>query len=490
MKNFHVLTTSLILSTLALASCSTNKMASTAAQDNLYFMASDTKMSRSNAVPNNKPESFQNLSTINSDSFEQENFSSRNVNPDYIAKYQSESKSVDEETVYFEEGTESAPNIDVYNNYYSAAPGSFGGFNNSFNSGLGFGGFGSPFGFGMNAFGSPFGMGMNGFGSPFGYGMGGFGMGGFGGPFGFGPRMSMSMNMALNFGSPWMGNSMFYGMPMMGFGMPMMGFGMPMMGYGFGFNRFPGYAMGFPNFGNQIYVLPGGEYSSRGASVGVRPSRGASFAGAAYRPNVNSAAIPSTARAQARNAALNNSSSSRTSSGNETSRASSRDFSTSQNDYYSNSRSRVATDPTRNVNSPAADRSGATRSRSAMPSANPSNVNSNTRTSTGSINAPSRSSSSTSPSYNRSNASPSYNRSTASPSYNRSSTSTPSRSSSGTSNYNAPSRSSSGRSTLSAPSSSSFGTSGYSAPSRSSGGSIGGSSGGSSSGGGRSGRGN
>jgi uncharacterized membrane protein YgcG len=473
MKNFQIITTSLILSTLAFASCNTNKMASSAAPDNLYFMASDTKMSRSYAVQNNKPESFQNLSTINEDSFEQENFSSRNVNPDYIAKYQSETNSVDGETVYFEEGTEGTPNtqgtpnIDVYNNYYSAAPGSFGGFNNSFNSGLGFGGFG-----------------MNGFGSPFGYGMGGFGMGGFGSPFGFGPRMSMSMNMALNFGSPWMGNSMFYGMPMMGFGMPMMGFGMPMMGYGmpmmgygYGFNRFPGYGMGYPNFGNQIYILPGGEYSSRGVSVGARPSRGASLAGSGYGPNINSAAVPSTARAQARNAALNNSSTNRISSRNETSRASSRDFSTSQNDYYSNSRSRVGTDPTRNVNSPAADRSSVTRSRSAMPSANPSNVNSNTRTSTGTINTQSRSSSSTSPSYNRSNASPSYNRSTASPSYNRSRTSTPSRSSSGTSNYSSPSRSSSG-------------TSNFSSPSRSSGGSIGGSSGGSSSGGSRSGRGN
>lgn len=469
MKNFQIITTLFILSSLALVSCSTNKMASTATQDNLYFMASDAKSVRANAVPNNKPESFQNLSVVNDESFSQENFSSRNVNPDYIAKYQSEAIAENDETIYFEEnnGSQGTPNIDVYNNYYSAAPGSFGGFNNSFNSGLGFGGFG---------------MG--------GFGMGGFGMGGFGSPFGFGfgPRLSLGFG----FGSPWMNPMFGYGMPMMGFGMPMMGFGMPMfgygmpmMGYGYGFNRFPGYGFGYPNFGNQIFVLPGSEYSSRGVSVGARPSRGASLSGNNYRGNSSAATVPSTARAQARNAVLNNNNSSRRiTNGGENSRVSSRDFGTSQNDYYSNSRSRVGSESTRNVNSPAADRGTSTRSRSAMPSATPSNVNvgNNSRTSGGSINTPSRSSSSSSsPSYNRSNSNPSYSRSSTPTNSNntqRSSTSNPSynRSSSGTSNYSTPSRSNAG--------------SGFSTPSRSSGGSIGGSSGGSSSGGSRSGRGN
>lgn len=437
-------------------------MASTATQDNLYFMASDAKSARANAVPNNKPESFQNLSIVNDESFSQENFSSRNVNPDYIAKYQSEATGENDETIYFEEnnGSQGTPNIDVYNNYYSAAPGSFGGFNNSFNSGLGFGGFG----------------------------MGGFGMGGFGSPFGLGFGPSLSIGLGFGFGSPWMSmmNPMFgYGMPMFGYGMPMFGYGIPMMGYGYGFNRFPGYGFGYPNFGNQIFILPGSEYSSRGVSVGARPSRGASLSGNNYRANSSAATVPSTARAQARNAALNNNNTSRRiSTGGENSRVSSRDFSTSQNDYYSNSRSRVSSEPSRNTNSPAVDRGTSTRSRSAMPSARPSNINveDNSRTSGGSINTPSRSSSSSSsPSYNRSNSNPSYSRSSTPINSNntqRSSTSNPSynRSSSGTSNYSTPSRSNAG--------------SGFSTPSRSSGGSIGGSSGGSSSGGSRSGRGN
>lgn len=452
MKNIKVITTSFILGSLALASCSTNKIATNADQDNLYFMASDTQVATEYAVQNNKPESFKSLSTVDADAYSQENFSSRNVNPDYIAKYQAETEAQEEGTVYFDEtegAVDTVKDINVYNNYYS-------------NSGSGF----------NSGFNSAFSVGM-------GLGFGGYGMGGFYNPFynpfyGFGSGLSMSIGFG--WGSPFMGMGFGFGYPMFGYPMyPMYGFGYPMYGYGY-----PVY--GYPGYGNPIYILPGGEYGGRNVVVGARPTRGATLAGAGYRGNSNSAAVPSTARAQARNEALSSGATNRrvVSSG-ENSRVSSRDFSTSQNDYYSNSRSRVATGTTRNVNSPAVDRGATTRSRSAMPTSRPSSTvgGTNSRSSGNIYSNPSRSTSSpsynrsTSPSYNRST-SPSYNQRSTSPSYNRSTT--PSRTNNNTPGYSAPSRSSSSPS--------------FSAPSRSSGGSTGGSSGGGASGGSRTGRGN
>jgi hypothetical protein len=447
MKNIKVITTSFILGSLALASCSTNKIATNADQDNLYFMASDTRVATEYAVQNNKPESFQSLSAVEADTYSQENFSSRNVNPDYIAKYQAETEAQEEGTVYFDEteGADTVKDINVYNNYYS-------------NSGSGF----------NSGFNSAFSVGM-------GLGFGGYGMGGFYNPF-YGYGSGLSMSIGFGWGSPYMGMGFGFGYPMFGYPMyPMYGFGYPMYGYGY-----PVY--GYPGYGNPIYILPGGEYGGRNVVVGARPTRGATLAGSGYRGNSSSAAVPSTVRAQARNEALSSGATNRrvVSSG-ENSRVSSRDFSTSQNDYYSNSRSRVATGTTRNVNSPAVDRGATSRSRSAMPTSRPSSTvgGTNSRSSGNIYSNPSRSTSSpsynrsTSPSYNRST-SPSYNQRSTSPSYNRSTT--PSRTNNNTPGYSAPSRSSSSPS--------------FSAPSRSSGGSTGGSSGGGASGGSRTGRGN
>lgn len=451
MKNIKVITTSFILGSLALASCSTNKIATNADQDNLYFMASDTQVATEYAVQNNKPESFKSLSSVNADAYSQENFSSRNVNPDYIAKYQAETAVQEEGTIYFDEtgAADTVQDINVYNNYYAN---------------------GTPFNSGFNP---PISVGL-------GFGFGGYGMGGFYNPY-FGYGSGLSMSIGFGWGSPYMGMGFGFGYPMFGYPIyPMYGFGYPMFGYpmyGYGYPRY-----GYPGFGNPIYILPGGEYGDRNVVVGARPTRGASLAGAGYRGSTSSAAVPNTARAQARNEAMSSSATNRrVVSSSENSRISSRDFSTSQNDYYSNSRSRVATGTTRNVNSPAVDRGATTRSRSAMPTSRPSTSvgGTNSRSSVGNINTPSRSTSSpsynrrTSPSYNRSTA-PSYNQRSTSPTYNRSTT--PSRSNNNTPGYSAPSRSSSSPS--------------FSAPSRSSGGSAGGSSGGSVSGGSRTGRGN
>ncbi len=472
MKNFPIKTSAIILGGLVLASCSTNKLAVNDTQDNLYFMASDAKLATQYAVQNNNPEQFESLSALNSNTPGQENFSSRNVNPDYIARYQTESIEGNDEVVYFDEAIDedgqATGNIDAYNNFRVSGSGNNSMFNPamSFNMGMGMGmGMMNPFGMGMM---SPFGMGMM---SPFGMGMmNPFGMGGFYDPFwnpGFGFNRGFGFNMGFGMG--------------FGFGNFYNPFWGPNLGFGFG--GYPGF--GHPIYGGRpVYILPGGESGDRRIVRGARPTRGSSLATSSMNPS-NAAIQPSTARAQARQDVLNSRSGGRNNSINSgNARVSTRDFSSSQNDYYSNSRSRNEMNQSvRNSASPAMNRS-VTRSSSAMPSARPSAIPSNSRSYSG----PSRSDiNRSSNSYNNGRAvSPSYNRST-SPSrggnseYTNGGTnsrySTPSRSNSNnTPSYSTPSRNSSGGG---------MSTGGSGGGSRSSG-----SSGGASSGGSRGGRGN
>ena len=472
MKKSPIISASLLLGTLVISSCSTNKMALNDAQDNMYFMASDVKLATKYAVDNNNPQSFKNIAE--EPTLTEENFSSRNVNPEYISRYQASSSTTAEDgVVYFDEGTPGSTavgNINAYDNFRTNGNNGFNPNGQTINFNLGFG-FGSPWGMGFyDPFWNPWafrpgfsigmGMGMGlGFGNPF-WGPS-FGMGGF-----WGPTMGMG-----GFWDPFFG----MGMGMGGFWGPSMGWGMPIYGVR---PIFPG---------NPSFILPGSEFGDRRVVHGARPSRGSSLTNSGIRSNAASV-VPNTARAQARNNASAANSSRRLESS-ENARTASRDFGNSQNDYYNSGRSRIT--DTRNVNSPAADRSVSTRSGSSIPSARPSSgysPGSSTRTYTG----PSRSSSAydgsgSAPSYNR-QANPSYNRST-SPSYNDSRSSNPSYNRSTTPSYdrsNIPSRSNSNSSSFSAPSRmSTGGGSSYSAPSRSSGGYSGGSTGGS-----RGGRGN
>jgi hypothetical protein len=455
MKNSPFIIASLLVGSVAVSSCSSNKIASSGVDDNLYFMASDVKMATEFAVANNTPQSFRNITQ--EPALAEENFSSRNVNPEYISRYQATENATtsDDGVVYFDElatDQNTTGNIHAYDNYSTAGNGNGNGYNGfsnvNFNFGLGYGF--SPFGWGM----SPY-MGLN-------YGLG-F-MPGF--SFGLGFGMGYPMFPGYGFGYP------MYGYPMYGYGYPMHRFGYPMYS-GFGYPVYSGY----PG-----YVLPGGEYGDRRVVSGARPTRGSSIANTGVR-RTDAGVMPGTARSQARNNANAVNPSARRVVASESGRAS-RDFSNSQNDYY-NSRGRVAT--TRNNNSPAADRAVSTRSRTSVPSARPATTNAagsnvrnyaspsrgnsdyNTRTSSPSYNR------GTVPTYNR-NASPSYNNRSTSPSYDRGSSpsynrsTTPSRTNN-TPSYSAPSRTNSGGS--------------FSAPSRSSGGSSGGSTGGS-----RGGRGN
>lgn len=404
----------MILGALAMSACSTNKLATSGSQDNLYFMASDARVATEFAVQNNTPESFESLGSLNTESYQGENFSSRNVNPEYIARYSAVEDTSSNDMVYFDEGIEASGegDINAYDNYrVGNSNSSFGsGFNPSMSFNIGYMGGFSPWGMGFyNPFYDPFYMpGMM---YP---------------SFGFRPGFSMSIGFGFGFGSMW-GPSYGWG------GYP--GFGYP--GYGF----YPGYGYNRP-----IYVLPGGEYGDRRVVRGARASRGGGLATASSNSRT-SAILPSTSRAQARRDAVNSPSNRSLVSGTNT-RSASRQFGNSQNDYYTNSRSRVGT--TRNVSSPAATRS-VTRSRSAMPSARPSYSGTNSRSSN-SYNSPSRNSGT----YNRSS-SPSYNNRSSSPSYNRSNI--PSRT---TPSYGTPSRTNS-------PNSGTTNTRTYSTPSRSSG---------------------
>jgi hypothetical protein len=467
MKKTPFITASFLIVSLVISSCSTNKMAARATEDNLYFMASDVAIATQYAVANNNPQSFQNISQ--EPELAEQNFSARNVNPEYISRYQSNNTtSGNDEVVYFEEGNSgqsTTGNINAYDNYSTS-----GNRNNGFNS---------PninFNFGM-------GMGFGGMMSPWGF------YDPFWGP-GFGFRPGLSFGLGIGWGNPFMGSGFGWGNPWRN---PYLGFGSMMSPWGF-YDPFwgPGFGMmGFSPWGRPIYavtpvyILPGSELNARKTVYGARPTRGAGLASPGMRSS-QAGVMPSTARAQAReNASASSSPSARRLVSSENSRVASNDFSNSQNDYYNSGRSRVAT--TRNTSSPASDRGVSTRSRSSIPSARtPYTINpsSNTRNYSPSGNtSPAYNNSRTSnPSYNRST-SPSYNRST-SPSYNRSTAPSYNRSTSPSNNTRvvAPSRSDSP--TYSAPSRSSGGG-GISAPSRSSGGSSGSSSGGS-----RGGRGN
>lgn len=399
MKNSVIYTTSLILGSLALVSCSTNKLATSDTGDNLYFMASDARIATEYAVQNNNPEQFQTLSSISSDEVPQESFSSRNVNPDYIARYQTEEDTIDDNVVYFDEAgeAENNPDINAYDNYRVGNSNS-GNFSN-INSSLAFN------------------MGMM-------YGMSPWGMGGFYNPYmgmgyGFRPGFNINIGFGFGFGNPYMRPGFGYG----GFYDPFNPWGMPM--YGMGGFGYPVYGFrGYPIYpSNPIYVLPGGEYGDRRVVTGARPTRGSSLAGSRGTGMSNAALQPSTARAQARQDVLNNGGTSRRlGSNSNNSRVTARDFSSSQNDYY-NSRSREGS--SRNVSSAALDRP-VSRTRSAMPSARPSVGTTNSRSinsgRAGSVRSsyPNTNTRSSSPSYNRSNV-PSR---TSSPSYNRGNTNT------------------------------------------------------------------
>lgn len=443
MKKIAFISASALLCTSMLVSCTSNKMAVNSFEDNLYFMSADVKKATENMVANNQPSTFQNFA--NSTVVPQENFSSKNVNPEYLSRYGQVNASSGEDVVYFEENQSatmnSTPDIDIYNTFrvsnFNSGWGNSGWGNSAFNSGF------SPYGMGMMGM-SPFGMGMydpffnSGFGWRPGFNLG-FGMG-WGRPY-YSPMYSYMGNGGF-FDPFWGGNS---------------------WGSSWGAMGRPIYATG------PIIILPGNDNGGRNVVYGARPSRGSSM-GNGVDGVAQSSGTPNTARAQARENVANSSGASpRRLGSTESNRSATRDFSTSQNDYYSSGRSRVESD-TRNVNSAASSRSEVTPSRNSAQSARPSSTPGSTgrgyssSPNTGSYDTGATRSTNSSPSYNRSTGSSngasrsSYGRSE---SNGYSTGSAPSRSNYNSSDFSAPSRSSSGGA-MSAPSRSSSGSSGSS----------------------------
>ncbi len=346
----------LLIALILFTSCSIQKHRVYRETDDLYFMASDANLSQF-AVNNNNSQSFELLENVNSAEFEQENFSARNVNPEYIAKYQSHQNDGLDRTV------------NVYNNY---------GFSNPWMMNSMFMGGFSPFGIGFyDPFFGPF---YNPFGITIGMG--------FGYPF-----------MRRGFGYGGLYDPFFYGY----------GYGYPFMRRGFGYSGFydpffSGYGTyhGYGGFGSPIYNIPSYRSNNRQIVRGARPTRGAGLSSSVSRRST--IVSPNTSRAVARRASTNINS-----------RGSNRDFNNSQNSYYRNSRIRnntsSAVPSSRNVGSAANIYQSGTRIRS---SSSPNrNIVPNTRsTRTTYRNIPSRTPSrSSSPSYNR-NTNPSYNRNT------------------------------------------------------------------------------
>ncbi len=392
------------LAILGLASCSTNYSAMRGETDDLYFMASDAEVATEFAVKNNKPETFKKLEQINAEEYDPENFSAKNVNPEYLAKYQGDLESSDEGTAYFDDSTvdtDEKGDINIYNNFRGNASG------NHYNSA-----WSNPWMFNSMYMGGFSPWGMSGFYDPF-----------WGPSYGFRPGFNLSLGLGLGFGSRYgwgYGNPWRYGYRMGGFYDP---FYSPYYGYGY-YNR-------------PIIVIPGGSENQRQIVRGARPSRSSLATTGRTREAV---ATPNSSRSTARREAVSRSTSS------PSTRANSRtDFDRSQNDFYNNVNRRTSAasaTPRRSVNSPAMGRTGSTTNRSAYtaPSgartAAPANIERRSAPDSRSrYSSPSRS---TSPSYNRSTT-PQYNRTTT-PANNRNTFSAPTRSSSPS--YSAPSRSS------------------------------------------------
>ncbi|MFC4873697.1 hypothetical protein [Negadavirga shengliensis] len=421
MNNFNPIRYVSAIALIGLAACSTNYKAMQGESDNLYFMASDARIATEFAVKNNNPDNFREIEEIRSIDVDQDNFSARNVNPEYIAKYQRSTEPVEEGSVYFDDADSQAMapqegDIDAYDNF-RGRNGNFSNpmvFNNfMFSPMMGMGGMWGPMGFYDPFWGPGMGMWGPGFMRP-GFGMRmGFGMG-----FGWGsPFMRPGFGFYDPFWDPWM----------MGFG-PRWGMGMGMWGGG----------MWGRGFYNPVIIVPGGEIGRRQLVSSARPSRSSSLATATPRSR-SEATQPGSSRAAARRDAV-------ASSPNARNRAAStrNDFSRSQNDYYNTASAAPAG---RNINSPAMNRAGNTATRSAYTTPSrtattprtqaPANINtrrSNVGSTRSGYSAPSRN---TSPSYNRTRSTaPSYNQRSTAPS--RSTYSPPSRSSSPS--FSAPSR--------------------------------------------------
>lgn len=197
MKNYLITAFSGLTALGLLGACATtDQLSQYSENDDMYFTAEDrdlvefTELNEPSEARYNRKGSYQ---------YNEENYSSKNVNPDLIAEYQNDDNQVTDEAEYYVEEQDriSGNQPNVVNNYYGQPYGSYGApfYNDPFYSSAygGFGRFGRFGRFGydpfFNSFARPgfnvgFGLGMA-FGSPWGW-RNPYGFGGFGRPFGFG----------------------------------------------------------------------------------------------------------------------------------------------------------------------------------------------------------------------------------------------------------------------------------------------------------------
>jgi hypothetical protein len=301
---------------LMLWSCMPDQYASVSEYDDIYFSSADMReVNYASLVQNNEAQNFSSYHN-NSENVQIENFSAKNVNPDYIARYANQSNASTQNFGSDDYFVKDYGNTGLNNNRNFASQGENTTYNNyRITNNNGFGGM-NPFAMGMGFGMSPWGMG--GFGmNP--WNMGGFGMnpwnmGGFGmSPFGFDPffdpffpragfRTGFSMgfgfsNFGFGMGSMRMRNmmAMSYGFGG-GFGNPF--FMDPFMMSPFGFNNFGFGGFGSPfGFGNRFYspvvIINNSDVPRQQYVRGPRDGRSSQFA------NANSSAAPSTRSAVA-----------------------------------------------------------------------------------------------------------------------------------------------------------------------------------------------
>ncbi len=182
---------------LGMSACATTDQLSQYDEgDDMYFNAKDRNLVSFTALNESEKASYDNKGSYK---YDDDNYSSKNVNPDLVAEYQNDNnkKADDQGEYYVEEQDRNYGNRPIINNNYYGQP--YGGYGNSgFNNpyydpfySSAYGGFGGYGGFGRNSFFRPgLNIGMSfGFGSPFGWGRpyyGYNGFGGFGNSYGYG----------------------------------------------------------------------------------------------------------------------------------------------------------------------------------------------------------------------------------------------------------------------------------------------------------------
>lgn len=343
--------------------------------DDMYFNKSDRKTVKSNKYNTLAVESKENSTAkYNKVTESTDVYSSKNVNPEYIARYKSteiselEEKSYDSDDYFIEDyhkeqyGSDSLRNQINYAALNKRDQMSYSNYNRTNSSpSWGF----SPY---MNmSYGNPYCYDpfMSGYGPSMGFGMG---MG-----FGSGFYPSMSYNIGMSWGSGYNPYGGFYGYnPYSARYRGMNGFYDP-WGPAYGYNPYRGgYSPYYGGYGSSIYILPGGSDIANTRKIEHKPrsvNRSSSYSRTSANPRRESARVSNSSQ----KIRVPNRSLSTTSSANG---RVSRDYSRSQNEYYNSAR-RSSSSSSQRISSSSNNRNTYRRSSSNSTSRYSSSMNAN-----------------------------------------------------------------------------------------------------------------